>query len=264
MVPVPDGTVILSEVMPAPDEGEPEWVELRNTGAHPVSLYGYRLIDAGGAGSGTPAAGAYIRENGFAVLATGPVPFNLPADAVSFTVPLPPLNNDGDGLVLLNGAGIAVDSMRYGQAARGISRELISPAMRGSGDGWDDCVDPDGGTPGAPNSIGFPSGVADGEPVRAAELTATPNPFGDRTDIAYRLPFPLARVRLFVYDRGGRLVARVRDVEESGSEWAGTWDGRGEGGRLPAGPYILNLEALDKRSGRVHTERMVVVVGARL
>ena len=79
------------------------------------------------------------------------------------------------------------------------------------------------------------------------------------------LPFPLARVRLLVYDRRGRLVASLRDTHESGAEWSGEWDGRDDDGDpLAAGPYILHLEAFDKSDGAVRTARTMIVIGARL
>ncbi len=265
-VPVPDGTVILDEVMAAPKKGEPEWVELFNTGKYPVSLAEYRISDADGNRSDPLTTGAFIGNGGFAIVSGGAFASGISPDVPVLAVStLPSLNNDGDTLRLLDWNGAPADSMEYGQAENGVSFELISPGLRGSGNGWDLCVDPSGGTPGRVNSIHFPPTGIDAENIPDAPLLSiSPNPFEEHTEITYRLPFPLARVRLFVYDRSGRLVATLRDVEESGAEWTGVWDGCGNDGRLPAGPYILNLEALDKQTGKVHTERSVVVIGSRL
>ena len=265
-VPVPDGTVIIDEVMSAPGDGEPEWIELLNTGEYPVSLTGLRIADGTGTRSDSLMAETVIGGNDFAILSHGPFPFDVPSSVPVVSVPsLPPLNNDGDAVFLLDWNGALSDSMRFGQAEKGVSFELISPGLRGTEKGWDLCVDPGGGTPGRMNSIHYPpSNVDESGKAASTALSIDPNPFSDLTEISYRLPFPLARVRLFVYDRRGRLVARIRDEEESGSEWRGSWSGRSDGEKLPSGPYILNLEALDKRSGKVHTERAVLVIGSGL
>ena len=262
-VPVPDGTMVINEVMAAPLDDEPEWIELANTGGVPVALAGWRVSDESAKTSDLFVTATLIPGNGFAVVAAGDLSVPVPAGVPVVTVgSLPGMNNDCDILRLHDPFGAAADSMRYEDALDGMSFELISPDMRGTGRGWDLSVDPAGATPGRENSIRYPPSSIDGENETASiRLTVDPNPFGDATAISYILPFPLGRIRLYVYDRRGRLVARIRDTEESGPSWTGMWDGRGDGGRLPAGPYILNLEVLDKQSGRVHMERAVVVIG---
>ena len=95
-------------------------------------------------------------------------------------------------------------------------------------------------------------------------VSFSPNPFLDDVTVSYRLPFPLARVSMVVYDRRGREVAVLRDSEESGSEWSGVWDGTNGGSRIPVGPYIVDIEVIDKRTGHVHRERKTIVKAARL
>ena len=192
-------------------------------------------------------------------------------DSIGNTTPVivaasfPALNNDGDTVSLLDSTGAMTDSMRYDDTEAGYSLELISAHMNGSSDGWDVSVDPSGATPGRRNSIYFSSVPNVNEPkIDSPKLHIAPNPFMDEAVISYELPFPLARVRLLVYDRRGRQVATLRDTEESGSSWSGRWNGRSGGRRLPAGPYIIDFEVLDKRTGTMHRERKTVVVGARL
>ena len=197
-------------------------------------------------------------------LAGEPLEISLPEGAVFARVEaFRRLNNDGDTVKLLEFAGVISDSIAYDDAPEGRSLELISEAYHGSVSGWDVCVDESGSTPGRLNSISYTSSVP-GEKKITLSLTAKPNPFADHVTISYRLPFPVARVSLYVYDRRGRLVARLRNAEESGAEWSDTWDGKSGGSRLPAGPYILTLEALDKRTGRMVSERKTIVAGSKL
>ena len=173
----------------------------------------------------------------------------------------PSLNNDGDTVRLCDFNGEPADSMSYDDTTPGYSFELISAAMPVESGRWDISVDSAGGTPGAVNSIAY---LDDGARSTTAELSVDPNPFSERTTISYSLPFPVARVNLYVYDRRGRLIVKLRDGEESGADWTVEWDGRANGESLPAGPYILTLEALDKRTGNVAAERMTIVLGRNL
>jgi len=258
---MPPGTLILSEVMASPGGG-PEWVEIENTGADAVDLYGFVLRD----GAGNAAAvweHVFLRGGGFAVFSSGFLDCAPPDGGVLVVMDdFPRLNDDGDSVVLLDWSGAVLDSMSYEDAPRGRSLERISRESGADRRGWDASTDDSGSTPWRENSISFVF-VPDGGPGSPV-LTVHPNPFEDTVTISYSLPFPLARVNLYVYDRRGRLVAKLRDAEESGSSWSCVWDGRRNGGRLPAGPYILDLEAFDKRTGRVVRKRTTVVAAARL
>ena len=167
------------------------------------------------------------------------------------------LNNDGDRVLLTDHTGAPADSMDYDDAPAGVSLECIDPSMGGTR-GWDLSVAPGGATPGRVNSIALPS---DPEArTRKVTVTIDPNPFRESATITCAFPFPLTRVRLVVYDRRGREIIRLADGVESGSTWSCVWDGRADGRRVAAGPYILLLEALDKRVGRVESVKATVVV----
>jgi hypothetical protein len=81
---------------------------------------------------------------------------------------------------------------------------------------------------------------------------ARPNPFGPATRFAFEVA-RAGRVRITVYDVGGR---RIRDLLDGWRhEGAGTvaWDGRDERGRsVPSGVYLVRLVSADGvRTGRV-------------
>jgi hypothetical protein len=251
--------------MAAPLTGEPEWVEIFNRADASLDLFRWSIGDGSGAVSDCVQEHILLEGGDYAVISEGALNYTVPEESPVITVGrFPSLNNDGDLVRLIGFDGSAADSMAYADATAGYSFELISPSLRGKPSGWDSSVDARGATPGRRNSIDF-SHVSDDETLSEnPRLSVTPNPFLDTATFSYRLPFPLARVRLYLYDRRGRLVAKIRDTEESGSEWTGIWDGRSSGSRLPAGPYILNLEALDKRSGKMYNERITVVLASKL
>ncbi len=260
-VPVAPGTVILNEIMAAPSHG-PEWVEIYNIADAPVSLLGWSIHDGGGKDSNAFGP-ALVEAGGYAVIAGGEPDFSVPQDVVVVRAGrFPSLNNDGDAVVLAGFDSAAQDSAAYKDAFSGVSLELVSPDLRGGSGAWDRCVDPAGSTPGRANSILFDGGGSG--TAKGVALKVTPNPFDERTVVSFELPFPLARVRLDVYDRRGRKVATLRDGTDSGSKWETSWDGRSGGRRLPAGAYILFLEALDRSSGATVTLRTPVVIARKL
>jgi hypothetical protein len=81
--------------------------------------------------------------------------------------------------------------------------------------------------------------------------------------IKYRLPFKKAHIRLYAYDRMGRLVRKILDGDPTGSAsysvdeegniiWTHIWDGTDDDGNmLPMGVYIIFLEAQDEESSDV-------------
>ncbi len=257
-VTVPRGVVFLNEVMAAPKDG-PEWVELLNTGNAPVSLRGWRITDSRGVPSDSIRSFALLSADGYALVAGDSTAMRMyPGATALLAGRFPSLNNDGDRLEIRDRSGALHDSMSYSSAPPGISLERISPRLSGKG-AWDRSVDPSGATPGARNSLFF-NHVQEDPASSGSSLTIKPNPFSGTTVIAYDLPFPLARVRLEVYDRRGRKVATIRDESESGSAWQGNW----ECGNLPAGPYILSFEALNKNTGKMVNMRKTMVVGKRM
>ena len=263
-VPIPENSIILNEVMAAPSTGNPEWAELFNTQTFPVNLRGWGIADNSGETSSKVIKDISIGPYGFLLISKTLIPNISEGIPYVLTETFPSLNNDADSVVLIDFTGVEVDSMKYENAETGKSFELISPKMRGKKNAWDLSVSDGGSTPGNINSINYSTVPSEGKTPDDVKLEVSPNPFLGDTVISYRLPFPLARVKLFVFDRRGRHIATLREEEESGSEWKGTWNGISDGSRLSAGPYILYLEALDKKTGRVCTVKKPVVIASRL
>ncbi len=87
----------------------------------------------------------------------------------------------------------------------------------------------------------------------------SPNPFIGQTDIPFTLSTE-GRVRLSIYDVGGRLVRTVIDGSLPAGDHSVTWDGFvDQGGVSPQGVYFYRLEAGD----RSQTRKMVKMPASR-
>jgi hypothetical protein len=187
------------------------------------------------------------------------------------------LTSGGRAVYLSGQNGLVFDSINYQPGwhnpnlpdTRGISLERIHPA--GPSDdarNWSSNVLPDGGTPGAPNSI-----LQLPETDESNRLLAvSPNPFspdGDGFDdhlfISYRLDSPDYLVSVHIYDRYGRVVRRLADRERAGFEGHFIWDGlnnNGLYGRI--GIYIILFNAQDPVSGNSIQLKQTAVLAREL
>jgi hypothetical protein len=72
-----------------------------------------------------------------------------------------------------------------------------------------------------------------------------PNPFRQRTRIAYDLPVR-SRVGLSIYDVNGRRVRELADCRQDAGRYSLSWDGRDQTGRTcPSGVYLCSLKTED-------------------
>ena len=99
----------ITEILPAPLAGQPEWVELHNPGDDAVNLEGWSIGDAEGK---TPLSGM-IAANGRTVIATG----DLDAEGLVVLVDRigNGLNNDGDTVYIYDADDQIVHQVRYGE-----------------------------------------------------------------------------------------------------------------------------------------------------
>jgi len=100
-----------------------------------------------------------------------------------------------------------------------------------------------GGASGSLNRIRYTdtTTVPPGQPV-AGTLLAAPNPFGESTELSFRLAAP-ARVSLAIFDVTGRRMRTLWDGAAPAGETRASWNGEdASGARLPAGVYLARLE----------------------
>ncbi|MFH1278098.1 MAG: FlgD immunoglobulin-like domain containing protein [Candidatus Eisenbacteria bacterium] len=101
-------------------------------------------------------------------------------------------------------------------------------------------VSPDGGETLTPTATVTLPGRSPG--LRAAKLTARPNPVNPSTVIEFTLPEP-GPAKLRVFGANGREVASLLDSPRESGAVRVEWDGRDDGGRpVPSGVYFLRLE----------------------
>jgi len=252
----PGGIVALNEIMHSPTEEQTEWVEFRSLSPHTIVLASWSLgddIDAHAIET-REAAVAALEPRGFLVAARDRS--LVPADSILV------VETDGwealsatDVVVLLDRFGTIIDRVAYERSwggSKGVSLERVRPEMPSQEPcNWGGSVSPEGGTPGRTNSIHVATLPSDGR------LSAAPNPFSpdgdgrdDRVVVRFDLPVPTATARLTVYDLDGRMRALLADHARVSGTTEILWDGRGlDGEPLPAGLYVLALEAINAREG---------------
>jgi hypothetical protein len=93
------------------------------------------------------------------------------------------------------------------------------------------------------NYLGTPSGIEDGATILRPHLyAAMPNPFFDRSSIRYQIP-TRRKVRIEVYDVGGRQVRSLVDRVVAAGVHEVLWDGRDRRGHpVASGVYLLRLD----------------------
>lgn len=165
-VPVPASPrdVVINEIFadPSPQIGLPsgEYVEVYNRSSTPFDLNNWTISD----GSGTGVLPSYLLMPG-EVVAIADDDFSLEFSLFSnviFVTSLPSLNNAGDHLMLSDNTALLIDEVTYSDSwyrdgvkdDGGYSLELINPDLPCSGaSNWIGSNHPNGGTPGAQNSV---------------------------------------------------------------------------------------------------------------
>lgn len=155
-------SVIINEFMYAPAAGEPEWIEILNTGFRVQNLKGWSISDGVAATRHIIAVNPVLLEPGELAVVTSDsssLTGRRPGISAKVLQPaaLPSLNNTGDNLHLFNASGGCKDSVSYvpgwGGSA-GVSLERIDALAGGNcAENWGSSTDTAGATPGRMNSI---------------------------------------------------------------------------------------------------------------
>ena len=102
--------IVINEILPSPEgeDAKEEWIEIFNRGDSEIDLSGWRIADIGGkTNTYIFPAGTKIAVRGFLI---------LPRPTSKIT-----LNNDSDGLNLIQPDGKTIDSVNYQKAPQGES-----------------------------------------------------------------------------------------------------------------------------------------------
>ncbi|SNS54726.1 Lamin Tail Domain [Ekhidna lutea] len=149
--------LVINEFMAAPgtSSGVPnaEFVELYNRSTKFITLENWTLSDVSGPSS--VFLSDTLRPGDYLILtATGNGSlFDSYGDVLEVSG-FPTLNNSGDSIIIANASATVIHEIAYTNSSSGVSTELINPnGPDYSANNYGTSTDPDGGTPGAQNSI---------------------------------------------------------------------------------------------------------------
>lgn len=148
--------VVINEIMYAPVNPEPEWIELYNHSSKDINIKGWKLSDYS-SNSIIAKADHFIRSGGYAVITKDSSLKNMYPDIQDMIImSLPSLNNTGDMVRIADEYDHCIDSLEYlpswGGGSGGRSLERISAEESSSNQAnWGSCkIDP---SPGKQNSL---------------------------------------------------------------------------------------------------------------
>ena len=157
----PEKILVVNEVMYSPANGEPEWIELVNISADSINLINWSISDI----LSTPTKNfitnenAYIQPDEFLIIAkdTSFNSFHPTVEAKIMVVNFGTLGNTSDGIIIYDFRNGIIDSLFYSSSwggGNGFSLERISVDEETNNNAnWTTSLDPNGSTPGMPNSI---------------------------------------------------------------------------------------------------------------
>jgi hypothetical protein len=257
--------LLVSEIMSAPRDDCPQFVELYNAGDVAIDLTGFALRDIRSRAAVFAPDSIVLEPRGLVVVTKDKLGLQSCA-ALAFASVLevvgswPAFNKSGDELadsvVILDALTIPIDAVSYPSVETdGQSLERVDLFISGSPREavWR-LSNEAGGSPGR-------DGAASLERPPLARCEVSPNPFfpesGDVLRIAIASAPGIARVVVYVYDTMGR---RVIDVGSASSFPAVLlWDGRGADNELVrSGVYVLACEGFAADGARVGVEKVVV------
>ena len=268
-------SIVISEIMYAPEPGRPEWLELAACPGEEAYLIGWSFEDSRES-TVFCSESLLIAEEGFVILTSDSSDFREDWPEVQCPVLQPPswpvLNNStqqgqewADRLIIRNSSGTPMDYVPYDDdwgGEVGVSIERKGSLFPGWDSGsWTGCSC--GGTPGRENSCAF-------EGTGGGFLEYSPDPFspdGDGVDdvlsISINPDWDQCEITLTIYNVQGRVVTRLAEDEACTGSMNLIWEGTGDdGGRLAVGRYIVYLGARESSSGE-HRETCGVVILAR-
>jgi len=251
------GPLAVTEIQFHPEDGEGEWVEVRNRAPAPLDPAEFTLSDRGSA-RGVPRDGlgplppdslAVLAQDRAALLAAHPA---LDPARVWQVSPWAALNNSDDSagvadiVVIRDRDGLAGERIAY--QARGVPGGV---PIEWRDHAWLPGLDPRGSPLAPPRTLPPAS--------RRLELAPSRVPAGaGRVRLAWALPWPRARIRADLYDLDGRRIAEL--LPESGAAGRGAHE-LSLAGIAPA-VYWVVLESRSEAGGeRVVDARPLRVVG---
>jgi len=266
-------TLHINEIKFLSFEGEPEWLEIYNSGNEPVFLKSWGIAD--------PIDTAYVMDNisiqaGQFIVFSKDSLFNNYDIEDSLVIVLdnfPTLNNSEDDISLIAPGGswkervIYTDDWLEGYESQNVSMERINPLLyENKSENWGPSLSINGATPGEQNSI-----YSD-LTIHTAKIEILPNPFSpdedgfeDYTIISGIIPDKSAKLKIQIFDIKGRIIRTLKDNNFTGSKFNVVWDGKDEGNNLSRmGIYVIFVQILNDRNGVIRELKSSVVLALKL
>ncbi|PID28664.1 MAG: hypothetical protein CSB55_03805 [Candidatus Cloacimonadota bacterium] len=184
--------------------------------------------------------------------------FNLPENLI--LTGLPALPNGGASILVSDKFSNIFDDFIYSESTeKGISLERIISDSAPDFTNWGNCINPEGSTPLAENSIMLESVPSE------KYINISPNPFspskGEHACISLAFPEKTIKTDCKIFDLKGRLIRNLRHEAPSASVSNIIWDGKDDSGKTVAlGLYIINIKAVN-RFGKTYEKTKTVAAG---
>lgn len=153
--------VIINELMYAPSSGQPEWVELYNSGPDSINIKDWTICNKTGVRYAIRRSDSFIHSHSYLVLTNSNSFADYHPEAIGSFILVDWsqyfLVNTGDTVTLRDNHGRTVDSVYYtpswgGSGGKSLERKSASGPSR-TQNNWGSSIDPAGCTPGRVNSI---------------------------------------------------------------------------------------------------------------
>ncbi|HOV16422.1 MAG TPA: lamin tail domain-containing protein [Candidatus Cloacimonadota bacterium] len=254
----------INEIMYNPGSDNQEWVEVYIPSQN-YSQRQYTLIDLAG-NTTSFSLPAFCPQ--YIVLCKNKVNLlnkypDCPGPSIIQTSTLPPLNNEGDVLVLKDDAGSVIDSVSY----IGITdKKDISLERHVSSEGvvtWHYCYSTIGGTPGQVNSEPPPPSE-----LEQGHIKIVGNPFnpqlGEKMSLQYNFKDQTNYLSCTVFDLSGNRKHIIASVKKIGNVGEITWDGCDNHGKpFPRGIYVLLVEVKNSSGHYFLRKQMTVMLATK-
>ncbi|MDL2221104.1 lamin tail domain-containing protein [Parabacteroides sp. OttesenSCG-928-N08] len=262
------GEILFNEILPNPNEGGSEYIELYNNSDQPLSLKGLTMTTRKSDGSYHTrfALEGTIEANNYLLLTRNPegvTAFYRAERVIEQKIPI--LTNTSATLLLYRTADEEViDELAYSskwhaaaiKEEKGVALERIDPDKLNEASNWTSATAAAGyGTPGYQNSQ-YLKEKEDNTGIERPEYS----PQTGLYSIAYYMNQPGYSCRASVYSTTGQRVAEIANNEWVGSSGTLIWDGTGrEGTRLSQGVYILHI-LFTHPDGKTYTFKQAFLV----
>ena len=160
LIGIPNQSVVINEILYAPDTSQVEFVEIYNRSNSTLNLMNWSIADASSTKIITPSTHYFVPQQ-FRLLTGDSLFFNkypaVPDSFVIVVMSMPSLNNTDDPVVIKDDVGNVVDSLHYysswgGGSAKSLERRDYDGNTNDPSN-WVSCLSVNRSTPGLVNSI---------------------------------------------------------------------------------------------------------------